>query len=374
MDLPSRNFIDIVRDMSAAITASAGRLIDTSTGSVLRAIIEANAAIVLWVQWLVLLTLQTTRAATSTGTDLDSWMADFSLFRLPAATASGTLTLSRFSATVSAFVPVDMTIKTQDGAVGFAVKADPTNPAWQTTLNGYTLAPGVRSIDLPIVASVGGVSGNVLSNTITTIAFAVPGIDYASNEMPTRGGRDPESDLALRSRFANFLSSRSRATSDAIGYAIALVGADLKYVILENRDAAENVRPGNVLIIVDDGSGLLVDPMLTLLSLAVGAVRPVGTTFSIQPPQIVQVDVRLSVVLPPDVSISTTQSLLYASIGSYVGGLPIGGTLSVTRISQLAYKSEPRIVNISNVILNGQTEDIVAPLTTSFFFRDLRFT
>ena len=66
MNLPTRNFTDIVRDMSAAITASAGRLIDISIGSVLRAIVEANAAIVLWVQWLVLLTLQTTRAATST--------------------------------------------------------------------------------------------------------------------------------------------------------------------------------------------------------------------------------------------------------------------------------------------------------------------
>ncbi len=48
MNLPTRNLTDIVRDMSAAITASAGRLIDISVGSVLRAIIEANAAIVLW--------------------------------------------------------------------------------------------------------------------------------------------------------------------------------------------------------------------------------------------------------------------------------------------------------------------------------------
>ena len=60
MKLPVRDFTAIIRDMSAAITASSGKLIDVSVGSVLRAIIEANASIVLWVQWIVLLTLQTT--------------------------------------------------------------------------------------------------------------------------------------------------------------------------------------------------------------------------------------------------------------------------------------------------------------------------
>src|ERR1700677_3719404 len=135
MDLPTRTLTDIVRDMSAAITASAGRIIDVSVGSVLRAISEANAAIVLWVQWLVLLTLQTTRAATSTGVDLDSWMADFSLSRLPAVAASGIATFSRYSGTAVAFVPAGTVVKTQDGSVSFAVIADPNNPAWQATLS-----------------------------------------------------------------------------------------------------------------------------------------------------------------------------------------------------------------------------------------------
>jgi len=48
MNLPVRSFTDVVRDMSAAITASASSLIDISVGSVLRAILEANAAIALW--------------------------------------------------------------------------------------------------------------------------------------------------------------------------------------------------------------------------------------------------------------------------------------------------------------------------------------
>jgi uncharacterized phage protein gp47/JayE len=374
MDLPTRTLTDIVRDMSAAITASAGRLIDISVGSVLRAIIEANAAIVLWVQWLVLLTLQTTRASTSTGVDLDSWMADFSLLRLPAVAASGIATFSRYSGAATAFVPAGTVVKTQDGSVSFAVIADPNNPAWQTTLSTYGLAVGVMSIDLPIAASVSGLPGNVLPGTITLLASAVPGIDLIDNASATSGGEDPETDDAFRIRFASFFAARSRATLDAIGYAISLVGANLSYVIQENVDAAGNANLGNMLIVVDDGSGMLTDTLFNSLSLAIAAVRPIGTTFSIQPPQIIQVQVSLTLACPSGLSTSTVQSQVQSAIENYINLRPIGGTLSVTRLSQLAYQTEPQIINVSNVVLNGQTVDLVAPPTAAFRAQSVTFT
>ena len=143
---------------------------------------------------------------------------------------------------------------------------------------------------------------------------------------------------------------------------------------MENMDSAGNVRAGNILIVVDDGSGALAEPLLSSLSSAVGAVRPVGTTFSIQPPQIIPVQVSLSIVLPSDLSLPTTQNQLQTAIESYINGLPIGSTLSVTRISQLAYATESRIMNVSNVVLNGQTTDLVAPSTTSFTPQNVNFT
>jgi uncharacterized phage protein gp47/JayE len=374
MILPIRSFTTIVRDMSATITASAGKLIDISVGSVLRALIEANAAIVLWVQWLTLLTLQTTRAATSIGPDLDSWMADFSLARLPAIAATGVATFSRFSGTAVAFVPIGTTVKTQDGAISFAVLADPSNLAWQGSLNAYCLATGVMAIDLPITAVVAGLSGNVLSDTITLVASAVPGIDFINNQNATTGGMDPESDAAFRSRFASFFAARSRATIDAIGYAISLVNPELNYVILENVDATGNTRPGNILIIVNDGSGAVADLLFNSLSIAIAAVRPVGTSFSIQPPQITEVQVSLSLECPSEVSVSTIQSLLQSAIESYINSRTIGTGLSVTRISQLAYQTEPQIVNISNVTLNGQAMDLIGRPTGSYQFSGLSFT
>lgn len=373
MNLPTRSFTDIIRDMSAAITSSAGGLIDISIGSVLRAILEANGAIVLWVQWLVLLTLQTTRAATSSGTDLDSWMADFSLSRLAAVASSSIATFSRYSGTTTAFVPVGTSIKTQDGSVGFVVVADSTNPAWQPSMNSYALAIGVMSIDLPITASIAGSAGNVLASTITVLASAVPGVDFVNNAIAAVGGEDPESDTALRTRFANFFASRSRATVDAIEYAISQSGQNLEYIIQENVDASGNARLGNMLIVVNDCTGSLSDSLFNSLSLSIEAVRPIGTTFSIQSPQIIQVQVSLSVELPPELSMSDIQEQLQSSISNYVSGRGIGSTLSITRISQSVYQAEPQIINVSNVMLNDQLADLVAPATAAFVCQAVNF-
>jgi uncharacterized phage protein gp47/JayE len=373
MNLPVRDFDTIVRDMSAAITASAGRLIDMSVGSVLRALIEANAAVMLWVQWLILLTLQTTRAATSTGADLDSWMADFSLLRIPAISATGTATFSRFSGSTVAFIPTDTVVKTQDGSFSFSVVADSSNLAWQAALSAYCLAIGVMAIDLPIMATTAGVSGNVLPDTITLLASAVPGIDAINNQAATYGGLNAEADNSLRLRFAGFFAARSRATSEAIGYAISLVGSGLKYVIQENVDASGRFTPGSILITVDDGSGILSDLLFNSLSLAVAAVRPVGTAFSIQPPQLINVQVSLVLQCPAELAVSAVQSRLQSAIGSYINARAIGGTLSVTRISQLIYRTEPMILNVSDILLNGLSSDLTIQPTASFRYSGVNF-
>src|ERR1700722_20125094 len=111
MNLSLKGFTQLVEDMSAALQSSATTLVDVSIGSVLRAIFEANASVVLWLQWLILRVLQTTRASTSTGTDLDSWMADFGLNRLPAIPATGIVTFSRFAPNLAATIPAGSIVK-----------------------------------------------------------------------------------------------------------------------------------------------------------------------------------------------------------------------------------------------------------------------
>ena len=72
MQLSLRNFSTLVQSMAATVESSTTQLLDLSVGSTLRAVLEANASLGLWLQWLILQVLRTTRAATSTGADLDS--------------------------------------------------------------------------------------------------------------------------------------------------------------------------------------------------------------------------------------------------------------------------------------------------------------
>src|SRR5215467_4608363 len=106
MQLQLRTFSSLVTSAAAAVQGAAGQLVDLTVGSTLRAVLEANASLALWMQWLILEVLQMTRASTSNGPDLDSWMADFSLARLPAVSAYGAVTFSRFAPVSSALIPV----------------------------------------------------------------------------------------------------------------------------------------------------------------------------------------------------------------------------------------------------------------------------
>ena len=143
MQLSLRNFNTLVQNMAAAVEASATQLVDLSVGSTLRAVLEANASIGLWMQWLILLVLRMTRAATSSGGDLDSWMGDFSLARLPAIAATGIVTFSRFTPTVAALIPAGALVRTADGTQTFEISVDTLLTAWSPASNGYVIASGV---------------------------------------------------------------------------------------------------------------------------------------------------------------------------------------------------------------------------------------
>src|SRR5271163_4542066 len=102
--LQTQTFTAIVQNTVAAIQGGASKLLDLTVGSVLRAIVEANAAVILWLQGLILQVQTLTRAATSQGSDLDTWVADYGLIRLPAVAATGQVTFTRFTANQQAVV------------------------------------------------------------------------------------------------------------------------------------------------------------------------------------------------------------------------------------------------------------------------------
>lgn len=360
MQLPLQTFTTLVQNMAAAVQTSATQLLDLTAGSTLRAILEANASLALWLQWLILQVLQMTRAATSTGLDLDSWMADFTLVRMPAAAATGSVTVSRYTPALTALVPVGALVRTADGTQTFAVTADTTNPAFSASQSGYVLAAGVASLTVPVSAQAAGTGGNVQAGAISLLATAMPGIDTVANATAFQNGIDAESDDAFRSRFRNFISSRSRATTLAVGYAIANVQQGLSFTVTENVDGNGAPFLGNFVATVDDGSGAPSANLLASVQAAIDAVRPIGSTFMVRSPTVLNAAISLSVSVGAGVIKSPVTSAVASALAAYVNALPVGASLPVTKLAQLAYEAHPAITNVTNLLVNGGTADIAA--------------
>lgn len=361
MQLPLQTFSSLVQSMAAAVQAATSQVLNLAVGSTIRAVLEANASVSLWLQWLILQVLQCTRAATSTGPDLDSWMADFGVARLPAVAAGGTVTFSRYTPTQPALVPVGAAIRTADGTQTFTVSADAANPAWNATENGFVVAAGIASIVVPVAAQTAGQVGNVQAGTITQLASAIPGIDTVVNAAALTGGLDAESDAALRARFQTFLASRSRATPLAVASAIASVQQGLTYVIQENLNTANQTVPGSFVVTVDDGSGYPAATLLSAVQSAIDLVRPVGSTFAVQPPTVTGASIVLSLTLATNASRPTVESNVTQALTSYINTLPIGAPLPITRVAQLTYAADPSIQNVTGLLINSSAADLVPP-------------
>jgi uncharacterized phage protein gp47/JayE len=358
MQLQLQTFTSLVQNMAAAVQSAATQLLDLTVGSTLRAVLEANASIALWMQWLILQVMQVTRAATSIGSDLDSWMADFSLTRLPAVPATGYVTLSRFTPTSAAFIPVGTLIRTADGTQTFSVTASNSDTNFSLAQSGYMLSAGIASIDVPVQATLPGSSGNVLAGAISLLATALSGIDTVNNGHALQNGLDSETDAAFRTRFASFIDSRSRATLLAIGYEISKIQQGLQYTIQENIDASGYPRVGSFIVTVDDGSGSPSPALLAAANSAVNAVRPIGSIFTILPPNVAIANITLTVITVPESSHSVAVTRVSDAISSFINQLPIGGALPLTRLAQLAYTADGSITNVSQLEINATAADM----------------
>jgi uncharacterized phage protein gp47/JayE len=367
MQLQLQTFTTVVGNTVAAIQGAATQLLDLTVGSTLRAIVEANASLALWMQWLMVQVLRTTRAATSQGSDLDTWVGDFGVTRVAAVAAYGTLTFSRFSPTTAAFIPTGTLVKTSDGTQSFNVVADDTNPAWSPaqggTQSGYAVAAGTASVSVPALAATAGSAGNVQPATITLIAAALPGIDTVTNSLVFAGGLDAETDAALRTRFSQFLASRTRATPTAIAYAVASVQQGLTTLLLENQTPDGTARPGTFTFIVDDGSGNPPAALLANVSAAIEAVRPLGASYAVQLPAVVRPTVSMAITTAASSNHAAVVSEVVAALTSALSQLPIGGALPFSRLAAIAYAADPSITNVTSVALNGLTIDFSPPPT-----------
>jgi hypothetical protein len=359
--LPVLTFSGLMSQMAAALQGASTQLIDLTIGSVLRAILEACASVVLWLQWLILQVLATTRAATSVGSALDSWMADFSFYRLPGAAASGAVTFARYTTGMATVIPVGAMVLTSDGSQSFAVTEETTNPAWNLS-GGYTLAAAQASVTVPVQCATVGPAGNVQIGTVGLLASPINGVDTVTNALAFVGGSSAESDASFRARFQLYINSLSLATTTAILNAVQAVQLGLRTAVIENVDGHLDPMPGSFLVVVDNGTGYPGTALLAAAQAATDAVRPIGSIFAVQGPAIIPVTV--TVVL--ETSNAMTQASVAASaqqtIVAWIQSLPIAGTLAVSKIDAICHDADPSVISVTSSLINGLAQDVTAPV------------
>lgn len=359
MALQLYTFKQIVSNVATAMQAAATSALNFTEGSVLRAISEATAGVVLWLQAIIAQLLTLTRASTSTGADLDSWMADYGLTRLGASFATGQVTFSRFTASTQAVVPIGATVQTTDGTQSFSVTLDASNPAYDSGLGGYVLNSGTTSMTAPVQAATAGASGNVLAGTITVITTPITGIDTVTNASDFLNGIDAESDAAFRSRFVLYLSSLSKATKAAVGYAITNLQQGLTYTITENYDYAGSYHPGSFYVVVDDGTGTPPDELLENVGNAVEAVRGLGITFAVFAPAVETANVSMTITSASGYNHASVVGAVGAAIRDFINGLPLGTSLRYTQLASVAY-GVAGVTNATSILLNSGISDLSA--------------
>ena len=361
LPLSTVGFSELVQRMAATVQGQISALVNFSPGSVLRALLEACAASVMWVQWLTVQVMTMTRAATSTGPNLDSWMANFSFQRLPAVAATGYVTFSRFSLGLTSLIPVGVQLKSADGSLIFLVVADAANSAWVPS-GQYEIQSGVSSVTLPLVAQLAGSSGNVIAGIITVLSFPIPGVDTVVNALPFSGGVDAETDYSFRTRFTAYINSLSLATPLAISAAVNAIQQGLRLVVLENSDSFGNQIPGMFSVIVDDGSGDPPPSLISTVSSVVNSVRPIGVRFSVSGPIALGVSLAMTVNTSNPLTKGVIIGVIERQILAWVAALPISGMLAISKIDAIAHAVDPSVISCESVLLNGLNEDFSAPI------------
>lgn len=379
-DPTTKTFGQIVSQQAAAVQAYASGLLDFTTGAILRAVAQSVAALVLWLQGLVLVELARTRLSTSpTDADADSFVADFfgpfadgvpaTFKRLGAVASSGQVTFSRLTPTGIAVVPAPnpttglggASVSTQDGSQQFTVILDTANGAYNAGLGGYVMADTVASVTVKAQATTPGAASNVLAGAINTITSPITGVDNVTNAANFTNGEDTEKTPALEDRFRRQIQSLREATPTAVINYVLTVQLGLAAVNVEFEDPDGTPHAAFFYVIVDDGTGLPSSDLLNAVRSIVDQHRADGVEFAVIAPT----------VTTANVSFGTTSSLLdkspdvaaaIAAVRLYVNALAIGEALIRTRLYQVAYNASPTITDITNMTINAATDDLAAPL------------
>lgn len=347
-------------------------------GKATLAIAECTVSQVTVLQFLAGAVAAFSRAQTSTGADLDSFMAQFGFTREPAGAGIGTVVFSTaVPATQQIVIPVDTIVQTPGGQIQYKVIADNSNPSFNAGLNGYVIPIGQSSANVTVQATQAGTAFNVQNGQLTQILNTIFGISSVTNPSAIIDGTNIESDAAFRKRFVDWLNSLAKGTYQALLLALEDVAGLTKVALYENVKAIGSpptsfIYPntphqyppmGNIVAIVSDGSNSPPGSLIQAAWNAVNVTRAFGIMFQVLPPQIVNLNINVAVRINGNADQATVYTNIQNAIIAYVQALPIGQTVSGAQLTSIALGADPAVLNVqsgcSGLSVNNKVGDLV---------------
>lgn len=365
-ELETKTYEQIVTDQATATQSAAtrkmGKFLNFAVGATLRALVESNAGLALWLQGLLIKTLAVTRLATSKRDDVDTFIGDFGLVRSPASKASGNVTFSRNISDNNAVIELGKEVQDVVTTFKYVVIADTTNPLYDSSTKTYTILAGSASGDVKVEALIAGSSGNVSEKTITVISQPIQYVDFASNALPFVNGFDEESDEEARQHFIDYINSLSKATKLAIEEAIESLQEGIQYGVVELKDYTTGLdKLGYFYAVIDDGTGSPPPELLASVAQVVDRVRGFTTFFEIKAANASTANVSGTAKIDiTQYDASAVKEAVDEALLAYISALGINATLYYTRLIQIIYDAHIAVQDVADVLLNGGTTDLIS--------------
>jgi uncharacterized phage protein gp47/JayE len=349
--------------MTTQLSNSTAKVNNLRSGSVALAFIQAVAANTLILQQMIAHVYNTNRLGSSKGVDVDSYVADWGMKRLPAVSSSGLVTLTRQITTNELLVNLGGTVQTPVSQIQFTLIADTTGlNSWDPVRQVYYFPPGVNSIQVRVQAVLTGASGKVAQGTISQIVSGFQGVNSVTNASNFVNGEDQETDAALKIRFIDYIQSLASADWAAVASAITGVQPNLTYQIIEYKHFDGTAFPSGFTVVVDDGTGNASTSVTGAVQSAVEKVRAAGAQFEVQKPTNVAVNVSVSISTSTTGSLSAVQAAVAAALKTYINTLGVGNTCHYVNIGNVI-QNVPGVFSYSGLTLNGVAADVTITQT-----------
>lgn len=328
------------------------------------ALTEAITTQLLFLQARAVSILKFARSSTAEDEDLDSFMAQFFLDRLPALYAKGPVQFSiKAVKQTDLLIPVGTIIQNQGGKIKYEVVADPLRPAFVAAKNAYVLVAGSKTVIVTAQALNNGAQSNIQPGQLTQLSGSTaPGIDAVKNLEVIANGADKESDAAYRERFQIDLNSKSRAIRTAILSAAKSVQVGLDVKIVSNKDITQAIRKAYFCVVVDDGTGNPTDLLISKVNSAVDLVKGLGVDHDIFKPTVLSATAALNIKIAPEADTNGVLLAVQDAVLAHINGLKIGDTLYIYDLIAVAKSASiyVRAVQVNSVKVNNVEADLSA--------------